>query len=337
MRSGRFQKRLDETMERLNASIEFDRRLYVEDIQGSLAWARALRGSGFLSEEEAEKICEGLKRIESEIDAGKFEFSTALEDIHMNVEARLTEMIGGPGEKLHTGRSRNDQVATDLRLYLKRVSLEIVDQVADLIRATTDTAEREIDVVIPAYTHLQRAQPVLLAHHLMAYAEMLLRDRQRFVWAADQADVSPLGSGACVGNQFGIDRDALRDELEFARLTHNSMDGVSDRDFVCDFLHASSLLMVHLSRWSEDLILWSAAEFGFVTLDDAVTTGSSMLPQKKNPDACELVRGKCGRVLGALLGLLTTLKGLPLTYNKDLQEDKEGAVSYTHLTLPTKA
>ena len=337
MRSGRFQKRLDETMERLNASIAFDRRLYAEDIQGSLAWAQALRGSGFLSKEEAEKICEGLKRIESEIDAGKFEFSTALEDIHMNVEARLTETIGGPGEKLHTGRSRNDQVATDLRLYLKRVSLEIVDQVADLIRATTDTAEREIDVVIPAYTHLQRAQPVLLAHHLMAYAEMLLRDLHRFVWAADQADVSPLGSGACAGNQFGIDREALRDELGFARLTHNSMDGVSDRDFVCDFLHAASLLMVHLSRWSEDLILWSAAEFGFVTLDDAVTTGSSMLPQKKNPDACELVRGKCGRVLGALLGLLTTLKGLPLTYNKDLQEDKEGVfdvVDTLQLVLP---
>ncbi len=324
MRSDRFEKSLDQAMERLNASIDFDERLYAEDIQGSVAWARALESSGLITAAERLSITEGLEKIRVQIEAGQITFSRELEDIHMNVEARLTEAVGPAGEKLHTGRSRNDQVVTDLRLYVKRAAIDIASQIASLALSAVDVAEREIEVIIPAYTHLQRAQPVLLSHHLLAYVEMMARDHARFRWAAKQADVCPLGSGACVGNQFGIDRERLRTELGFERLTHNSMDAVSDRDFVCDFLHAASLLMVHLSRWSEDLILWSTAEFGFVTLDDSVTTGSSMLPQKKNPDACELARGKTGRVVGNLMGLLVTLKGLPLTYNKDLQEDKEG-------------
>ncbi len=324
MRSDRFEKSLDQAMVRLNASIDFDERLYAEDIQGSVAWARALESSGLITAAERLSITEGLEKIRVQIEAGQITFSRELEDIHMNVEARLTEAVGPAGEKLHTGRSRNDQVVTDLRLYVKRAAIDIASQIASLALSAVDVAEREIEVIIPAYTHLQRAQPVLLSHHLLAYSEMMARDHERFRWAAKQADVCSLGSAACVGNQFGVDRELLRTELGFERLTHNSMDAVSDRDFVCDFLHAASLLMVHLSRWSEDLILWSTAEFGFVTLDDSVTTGSSMLPQKKNPDACELARGKTGRVVGNLMGLLVTLKGLPLTYNKDLQEDKEG-------------
>ena len=337
MRSGRFKKGLDEAMRRLNASIDFDRRLYAEDIEGSLAWTEALRASGLLDAGEEKSIREGLEKIRAEIEAGRFVFSEELEDIHMNVEARLTSLIGAAGEKLHTGRSRNDQVATDFRLYVKRAAKGTARDVSRVVEAMAGLAEREVDVVIPAYTHLQRAQPVLFAHHLLAYAEMLLRDRERFLWAANQADSCPLGSGACAGNQFGIDRELLRARLGFARLTRNSMDAVSDRDFACDFLHAATLLLVHLSRLSEDLILWSSSEFGFVKLDDAVTAGSSMLPQKKNPDACELARGKCGRVLGDLVSLVTTLKGLPLTYNKDLQEDKEAvfdAVDTVNLLLP---
>ena len=337
MRSGRFKKGLDEAMRRLNASIDFDRRLYAEDIEGSLAWTEALRASGLLDAGEEKSIREGLEKIRAEIEAGRFVFSEELEDIHMNVEARLTSLIGAAGEKLHTGRSRNDQVATDFRLYVKRAAKGTARDVSRVVEAMASLAEREVDVVIPAYTHLQRAQPVLFAHHLLAYAEMLLRDRERFLWAANQADSCPLGSGACAGNQFGIDRELLRARLGFARLTRNSMDAVSDRDFACDFLHAATLLLVHLSRLSEDLILWSSSEFGFVKLDDAVTAGSSMLPQKKNPDACELARGKCGRVLGDLVSLVTTLKGLPLTYNKDLQEDKEAvfdAVDTVNLLLP---
>ena len=323
MRSERFGKAMSAAMRRLNASIGFDRRLYAEDIAGSLAWAGALRRLGVLDEDEHQRVRDGLVAVRREIEEGAFEFSEELEDIHMNVEARLTELVGEPGAKLHTGRSRNDQVATDFRLYVKRVAAECAGAVTEFVRALVGAAERTIAVVIPAYTHLQRAQPVLFAHHLLAYAEMFWRDRERLLWAAERADACPLGSGACAGNQFGVDREFLRAELGFSRLTRNSMDGVSDRDFACDFLHAASLFLVHLSRLSEDMILWSSSEFGFVKLDDAVTTGSSMLPQKKNPDACELARGKCGRVIGRLTGLLITLKGLPMTYNKDLQEDKE--------------
>ena len=332
MRSGRFEKGMAENMRSLNASISFDKRLYREDIDASKVWARGLSGLGFISAAELDEICSGLDKVAAEIESGSFSFSEELEDIHMNVEARLSELIGEAGAKLHTGRSRNDQVATDFRLYLKRAAGEAAEAVGRLMKAVVAAAETCQDVVIPAYTHLQRAQPVSFAHHLLAYVEMLERDRRRFLWAAEQADSCPLGSGACVGNQFGVDRDKLREELGFGSLTMNSLDAVSDRDFGCDFLYAGSMLMVHLSRFSEDIILWMTSEFGFVSLDDAVTSGSSMLPQKKNPDACELARGKTGRVVGHLIGLLTCLKGLPLSYNKDLQEDKEGVFD-THDTV----
>ena len=324
MRSARFEKGMDEAMRRLNASIGFDWRLHREDIAGSKAGAEGLEKLGLLTRSEMRTIQEGLDQVAAEIESGDFEFREDLEDIHMNVEARLTALIGDTGARLHTGRSRNDQVATDLRLFVKRSARQSASGVEAFIAALVTKAEETIDVVIPAYTHLQRAQPVLFAHHLLAYVEMLGRDHERFEWAERQADASPLGAGACAGNQFGIDRDLLRERLGFERLTRNSLDAVSDRDFACDFLHAASMLMVHLSRFSEDVILWTSSEFGLVTLDDAVTSGSSMLPQKKNPDACELGRGKVGRVVGSLVGLLTCLKGLPLSYNKDLQEDKEG-------------
>ena len=332
MRSGRFEKGMADNMRSLNASISFDKRFYREDIEASKAWARGLSGLGFLSEDELGQICSGLDLVAGEIESGSFAFSEELEDIHMNVEARLSELIGETGAKLHTGRSRNDQVATDFRLYVKRAAEEAADASGTLMKAVVESAEAFQDVVIPAYTHLQRAQPVLFSHHLLAYVEMLERDRRRFLWAAEQADSCPLGSGACVGNQFGIDREKLQEDLGFSALTSNSLDGVSDRDFACDFLYAASMLMVHLSRFSEDIILWMTSEFGFVRLDDSVTSGSSMLPQKKNPDACELARGKTGRVVGHLIGLLTCLKGLPLSYNKDLQEDKEGVFD-THDTI----
>ena len=332
MRSGRFEKGMADNMRSLNASISFDKRFYREDIEASKAWARGLSRLGFLSEDELGQICSGLDLVAGEIESGSFAFSEELEDIHMNVEARLSELIGETGAKLHTGRSRNDQVATDFRLYVKRAAEEAADAIGALMKAVVESAEACQDVVIPAYTHLQRAQPVLFSHHLLAYVEMLERDRRRFLWAAEQADSCPLGSGACVGNQFGIDREKLQEDLGFSSLTSNSLDGVSDRDFACDFLYAASMLMVHLSRFSEDIILWMTSEFGFVRLDDSVTSGSSMLPQKKNPDACELARGKTGRVVGHLIGLLTCLKGLPLSYNKDLQEDKEGVFD-THDTL----
>ncbi len=337
MRQGRFEKGLDEAMSRLNASIGYDQRMYIEDIEGSIAWAKALEKAGILNSQENQEIQKVLKEIEEEIRSGEFQFSIELEDIHMNIEARLIERLGPTGAKLHTGRSRNDQVATDLRLYLRKACDATIDGIETLIEAVVKTAERSLGVMVPAYTHLQRAQPVLFSHHLLAYAEMLLRDRRRFERAREEADVCPLGSGACAGNQFGMDREFLRDELGFSDLTHNSMDGVSDRDFVVDYLHASCLLATHLSRFSEDIILWCSSEFGLVKLQDTVTTGSSMLPQKRNPDAAELARGKCGRLVGHLMGLLTTLKGLPLTYNKDLQEDKEpvfDAIDTLELILP---
>lgn len=337
MRSARFEKGLADAMVRLNASIGFDRRLYEEDIAGSIAWAEALGRRGILSPEDEAAIRSGLQKIREEIRDGTFPFREDLEDIHMNVEARLSELAGAAGQRLHTGRSRNDQVATDFRLFLKREALAAARAVGELGAAAVDLAEREFGVVIPAYTHLQRAQPVLFSHHALAYAEMLLRDRDRFLWAASQADACPLGCGACAGNQFGIDREFLRERLGFARLSRNSLDAVSDRDFACDFLHAATVLFVHLSRWSEDLVLWSTAEFGLVRLDDSVSTGSSMLPQKRNPDACELVRAKTGRVLGSYVALVTVLKALPLGYQKDLQEDKEGvfdAADTIRLVLP---
>ncbi len=337
MRESRFERKLADPVARLNASIGFDRRLFEEDIAGSIAWSEALVQRGLLTPEEGDRIRSGLEQIRREIAEGTFPFREELEDIHMNIEARLTELIGSAGQRLHTGRSRNDQVATDFRLYVKKEAMAVASEVSELGLAAVDLAEREFGVAIPAYTHLQRAQPVLFSHHILAYAEMLLRDRERFAWVASQADSCPLGSGACAGNQFGIDREFLRQRLGFARVCRNSLDAVSDRDFACDFLHAATLLLLHLSRWSEDLVLWSTAEFGLVRMDDSVSTGSSMLPQKRNPDACELVRAKTGRVLGDYVGLAMVLKALPLSYNKDLQEDKErvfDAADALRLALP---
>ena len=324
MRAARFTSPMDPHFRFLNASIGFDKRLVHQDIDGSCAWVEALERRGLVSGDEARAIVNGLEAVRNGIVQGNLALSEDLEDIHMNVESLLAEVAGDAAAKLHTGRSRNEQVATDLRLYLRSEARQIASGLVRLIDTLRAAAEAHIEVAVPAYTHLQRAQPVLFAHHLLAYAEMFLRDRERFLWAAKQADVSPLGAGACAGNQFGLDREFLRDRLNFGDLTHNSLDAVSDRDFVCDFLHAAVLFMVHISRLSEDVIFWSSSEFGFVELDESVTSGSSMLPQKKNPDACELGRGKVGRVIGHLVGLVTTLKGLPLSYNKDLQEDKEG-------------
>ena len=324
MRAARFTSPMDPHFRFLNASIGFDKRLVHQDIDGSRAWVEALERRGLVSRDEARAIVNGLEAVRNGIVQGNLALSEDLEDIHMNVESLLADVAGEAAAKLHTGRSRNEQVATDLRLYLRSEARQIASGLVRLIDTLRAGAEAHIEVAVPAYTHLQRAQPVLFAHHLLAYAEMFLRDRERFLWAAKQADVSPLGAGACAGNQFGLDREFLRDRLDFGDLTHNSLDAVSDRDFVCDFLHAAVLFMVHISRLSEDVIFWSSSEFGFVELDESVTSGSSMLPQKKNPDACELGRGKAGRVIGHLVGLVTTLKGLPLSYNKDLQEDKEG-------------
>ena len=321
---GRFTKTTDQLVEAFNASIQFDQRLYREDIRGSMAHARMLGKVGILTAEEVEAIVTGLAAIRAEIDAGTGEFSGALEDIHMNIEKRLTDRIGQAGAKLHTARSRNDQVALDMHLYMRRETGEIAALLHDLLEALTDVAERNTDVILPGYTHLQRAQPVTLAHHLLTYCQMLTRDFRRLenVWVG--ADIMPLGAGALAGTTFPIDRKQVAAELNFGAIYDNSMDAVSDRDYLLEFLSFASVLMMHLSRLSEEIILWSSAEFGFIELDDAYSTGSSMMPQKKNPDVAELVRGKTGRVYGHLMGLLTTAKGLPLAYNKDLQEDKEG-------------
>jgi argininosuccinate lyase len=315
---------MDPHFRTLNASIGFDKRLLDEDIDLSRAWAEALARSGLISDAESGTIREGLEAVRRGIETGSMKLEEDLEDIHMNVESLLAETIGDVAWKLHTGRSRNEQVATDLRLWVRTRAEELASALLSLVEALGESASRHMDAVMPAYTHLQRAQPVLFAHHLLAYTEMFLRDHHRFLEARAAADSSPLGAGACVGNQFGIDREYLRESLGFSRLARNSLDAVSDRDFVCDFLYASAMFLVHLSRLGEDIIFWSSSECGFVSLDESVSSGSSMLPQKKNPDACELARAKCGRILGHLVAMVTTLKGLPLAYNKDLQEDKEG-------------
>ena len=298
----RFGKGLGEPMQRLNASIAFDRRLYAEDVEGSLAWAEALVRLGLLGEEDAAKIRQGLEQILCEIREGRFGFREDLEDIHMNVESRLTELVGDAGKRLHTGRSRNDQVATDLRMYVRRVASEAAEGVRGLIGALVDLAEREFGVVIPAYTHLQRAQPVLLAHHLLAYAEMFLRDVDRFLWAADRADECPLGSGACAGNQFGVDRELLGSRLGFARLSRNSMDAVSDRDFACDFLHAATMFLVHISRLSEDVILWSSAEFALVTWTTPSLREAPCSPRRRTPTPASSAAGNAGASSAATSG-----------------------------------
>ncbi|MGB9782782.1 MAG: argininosuccinate lyase [Moorellaceae bacterium] len=320
---GRFRKETDRLVEDFHSSLSFDRRLYRQDIQGSIAHARMLAATGLIGQEEAGQIIQGLEAILAEIEAGRVTFDITAEDIHMNIEKLLTEKIGEAGKKLHTARSRNDQVALDLRLYLREEIREIAGLLARLQQVLVDLAEKHIFTVMPGYTHLQKAQPVTLAHHLLAYFEMLERDQGRLEDCLKRLEISPLGSGALAGTTLPIDREMVARELGFKDISANSLDAVSDRDFAVEFLAAASLIMMHLSRLSEEIILWCTEEFGFVELDDAYSTGSSMMPQKKNPDVAELVRGKTGRVYGHLLGLLTVMKGLPLAYNKDLQEDKE--------------
>ena len=320
---GRFAQETNVLVEEFTASIGFDRKLYYWDITGSKAHARMLAACGILAPEDAAAIIQGLDEILQEIEAGKFEFTAQLEDIHTHVEHQLIEKIGEPGRKLHTARSRNDQVVLDLRLYLRHETDNIITCIRELQKTFVLLAERHRETVFPGYTHLQRAQPVLLAHHLLAYYEMLQRDRERFAECRKRINVLPLGAAALAGTSYPIDRELVARELGFERVAANSLDAVSDRDFVIEFSAHAALLMMHLSRLCEELVLWSSTEFGFIELDDAFCTGSSIMPQKKNPDVAELVRGKVGRVYGHLIALLTVMKSLPLTYNKDLQEDKE--------------
>ena len=305
-------------------SLSYDRRLYRQDVAGSIAHARMLGKQGIISPGEAEQIVEGLIAVRQDIEDGSFEWRPELEDLHMNVEAALFRKIGDVAGKLHTARSRNDQVATDMRLYCKEATLETLDCIKALQTAVLGVAEANRDVMLPGYTHLQRAQPVLLAHHLLAYFQMLQRDRERFHDCLRRTDVLPLGSGALAGVPYPIDREYVARELGFRHVSANSMDAVADRDFLVDYHAAAAACMMHLSRMSEEMVLWSSQEFGFIRLADRFTTGSSIMPQKRNPDFAELARGKTGRVYGHLMGILTLLKGLPLTYNRDLQEDKEG-------------
>jgi argininosuccinate lyase len=323
MWKGRFQQETAPAVQRFTESISFDWRLYKFDIQGSIAHASALEKAGLLTPEERQQIESGLKAIEQEIEEGRFSFRADLEDVHMNIESALTSRIGPTGAKLHTARSRNDQVALDLRLYLRSEADEICHLITGLQRALVGLGEKFQETILPGYTHLQRAQPVLFAHHLLAYVEMLARDRERLVDARKRINRMPLGSGAIAGSTIPVDRSYIAGLLGFPEVTRNSMDAVSDRDFVAEFLFAMALTGIHLSRLSEDLILFASSEFQFVKISDRYTTGSSLMPQKKNPDVCELTRGKTGRFVGNLVSLLTTLKGLPMTYNRDLQEDKE--------------
>jgi argininosuccinate lyase len=323
MWKGRFRQETAPALQRFSESISFDWRLYKFDILGSIAHAKALEKAGILTRAELDEIETGLCQIEAEITAGKFPFRIELEDVHMNIEAALTERIGPAGAKLHTARSRNDQVALDLRLYLRHEADLVDRQVRELQGALIELAEKNTAIVLPGYTHLQRAQPVLFAHHLVAYVEMLERDKERVQDARKRINRMPLGSGAIAGSTIELDRAYVAELLDFPEITRNSMDAVSDRDFAVEFLFALSLIGVHLSRLSEDLILFASAEFHFLRISDAYSTGSSLMPQKKNPDICELTRGKTGRLIGNLVALLTVLKGLPMTYNRDLQEDKE--------------
>ncbi len=327
-RSGRFAGGPAPAVAQFTESISFDRRLWAQDVAGSMAHATVLREAGFLTRQELRAIIRGLSAIGGEIKTGKFRWQPELEDVHMNIEAALTRRVPA-GAKLHTGRSRNEQVALDMRLWLREQITELLREVRLLQRALVQLGERERDTVIPGYTHLQRAQPVYLAHHLLAYVEMLARDTERLEECQARVNVCPLGSGALAGSTLPLDRKLAADLLEFVdaqgrpQLTQNSMDAVSDRDFAVEFCGAAALLGVHLSRLAEDLILWASSEFGFIRIADAYTTGSSLMPQKKNPDVAELIRGKSGRLIGNLVALLTLLKGLPMTYNRDLQEDKE--------------
>jgi len=322
---GRFQDKADAVLEAINVSIDFDQRLWPQDIRASLAHVAMLGARGIVSPDDAAEIADGLRRIAREIEAGEFKFSRALEDIHMNVESRLSELIGPAAGRLHTARSRNDQVATDFRLYVRDALDSLDAQLAEMQGALAEKALAEAATVMPGFTHLQSAQPVTFGHHLLAYVEMLARDRGRFRDARTRLNECPLGSAALAGTSFPIDRHITARELAFDRPTANSLDGVSDRDFVLEPLAAAAICATHLSRFAEEIVLWTTPQFGFLTLSDRFTTGSSIMPQKRNPDAAELVRGKTGRILGALTALLVVLKGLPLAYSKDLQEDKEAA------------
>lgn len=320
---GRFEKSTEGLVEDFHSSIRFDQRLYKQDIQGSIAHARMLGNVGVISEVEANRLIQGLTEILEEIQAGKVEFEIEAEDIHMNVEKLLTERIGPVGKKLHTGRSRNDQVALDLRLFLKSEIDQTKNLAEQLIQTLLILSEEHLETWMPGYTHLQKAQPITLAHHLMAYVQMFLRDLGRLKDTRKRLNISPLGSGAMAGTTFPLDREQVAIELGLDGVTLNSLDGVSDRDFALEFLASASILMMHLSRLCEELVIWSSGEFQFISMDDGYSTGSSIMPQKKNPDVAELVRGKTGRVYGDLVALLTVMKGLPLAYNKDMQEDKE--------------
>ena len=331
----RFGKEMDDRVKGYTVSVPFDRRLYRQDIAGSIAHARMLARQGIISDKNAELITMGLVSIREEIEQGRFEFNEELEDIHMNIEARLIEKIGDAGAKLHTARSRNDQIALDMRLFTKEAVSETMARIKALQQALLDLAKDNKRLVMPGYTHLQRAQPVLFAHHLLAYFQMFQRDTERFQQCFERTDVLPLGSGALAGVPYPIDRDFLAKELGFSKVSANSMDAVSDRDFVIEYLSAASLTMMHISRLAEETILWSTAEFGFIEIDDAFATGSSIMPQKKNPDVAELARAKTGRVYGHLIAALTTMKALPLSYNRDLQEDKEGLFDSVDTLLST--
>ena len=337
---GRFKKDTDALAQRFNASLNFDKRLYAEDITASIAWARGLQAAGVLTGAEAESIVAGLEQVRAEFDAGAFDFHELDEDIHTAVERRLTEIVGPLGGKLHTGRSRNDQVATDFRLWVMRACDCLSEHISGLQRALIASASGDLNTAMPGYTHLQPAQPISWGHWALGHFWPLARDRQRFAQARERAATLPLGSGALAGSTFPVDRAALASALGFSAVSQNSLDAVSDRDFAADFLYSATMLGVHLSRLSEQLILFASAEFGFVVLDDAYATGSSLLPQKKNPDTLELTRGKAGRLIGNLTGLLATLKGLPSAYDKDLQEDKEplfDAADTLDLVLPVMA
>lgn len=337
---GRFKKEADQFMRRFNDSLPFDRRLYAADITGSIAYAGALAGAGILTKEELALLHEGLEQVCSEFEKGSFEIGPEDEDIHTAVERRLREVVGEVADKIHTGRSRNDQVTNDLRLYLLEEIAKFSKLLVELQEAFIELAETHLGLIMPGYTHLQHAQPVLFSHWAMAYFWKFQRDQERLKEVAKRTGVCPLGAGALAGNPFAIDRAALAEALGFESVSENSIDAVSDRDYGVDFLTWAVLVQTHLSHWAEDLILWSSAEFGFVQVDEAYTTGSSLMPQKKNPDTLELIRGKHGRVVGHLMGVLTMLKGLPSAYNKDLQEDKEAlfdVVDTLKMELPIAA
>lgn len=321
---GRFTKETNALVDEYTSSIQFDHLMAEEDIEGSLAHVTMLGKCGILESADVELIKSGLVKVRERVRSGELQFSIRHEDIHMNIEAALIEEIGPVGGKLHTGRSRNDQVATDMHLYLRKQVVEMIELLYQLQKELIQQAKQNLDTIMPGYTHLQRAQPILFAHHLMAYVSMFGRDIERLHDSYKRIDILPLGAGALAGTTFSIDRHFVAEQLGFAQLYENSLDAVSDRDFIIEFLSNASLIMMHLSRLSEELVLWTSSEFGFIELDDAFCTGSSIMPQKKNPDVAELVRGKTGRVYGNLMGLLTVLKSLPLAYNKDMQEDKEG-------------